>query len=478
MCVAIYLIFERYVPRLIAFLSVISFLSFPTYINDMPMLNRQELAMLFFALMLLALFNKKQKSKSNQLLFIIFGLSMVVSHYSTTYIAISLFLFVYLIFLLVRIVHVRFLSRTILGRAKPRLRFYSIAVLVIFTLFWNVQLTNTTAGLTRVISETYKNIGKTFTQDLKSGGIYYSLFSFSSLNKDELLQEYVDTSINEARQKYGGDELYDENITNLYEIKRIEDFRSPLSIYGKYLEAVGISPFKLNYYFRQITARLLQLFMIIGSFVILFRKTKYINNLDREYVILIFGSFITLLIFILLPVLSIEYGAQRLFQQALTVCSLSLVIGVISIFGRYATTLIVFLLFLSLSGFLPYMTGGYFPQLNLYNSGSDYDSYYTHELEVTSMDWLSNNYNNTYDIYTNSSVHAKLAATEGLFSLKGLLPSTIVRNSYIYLDYANVTKNIDYISYKGDLLIYNLPLDFFNQNKNLIYSNGETKIYR
>ena len=476
--VSIFLLFERYVSRTVAALSVFSFLSFPTFVNDMPMLNRQELAMLYFSLMLLSIFNKKQKAITNQILFVIFGFAMVTSHYSTTYIAIGLFLFVYITFLFVRIIHIKYFKRIIIGRSKPRLSFLAIAIIIAFTLFWNVQLTNTTAGLSRVITETYKNIGKSFSQDLKSGGIYYSLFSFKTLNKDELLNEYVRTAVNDARQKFSEEELYDENITNSYALRRVEDIKSAPSVYGKFLEKNGISPFYLNFYIRQITARSLQLFMIIGSFVILFGKSKYISKIDREYVILVFGSFIVLVFFIFLPVLSIEYGTQRLFQQALTACSLSLVIGFIYIFGRYLTTFIVFFVFLSLSGFFPYMTGGYFPQLNLYNNGAEYDSYYTHGTEVASMDWLSKNYNNGLDVYSNSSVHAKLAANEGIFTLKELLPSAITKNSYVYLDLTNTTKNIDYISYKGDLIIYDLPQDFFNTHKNLIYTNGKTKIYR
>ncbi len=71
--------------------------------EQMPALNRQEIAILFFALFLFALFENNFNSpiKKNFLL-IIFGFSMIVSHYSTAYVALLLFTFVYFIWLFFR----------------------------------------------------------------------------------------------------------------------------------------------------------------------------------------------------------------------------------------------------------------------------------------------------------------------------------------------------------------------------------------
>ena len=483
--VSLFLFYKRYVSKYLAFLSVFSFFSFPTFINDIPMLNRQEIAMFFFSLILLELFAKTPKPKIKKAVFYIFGLGMVTSHYSTTYIAISLFIFVYLghriikryLYKIKRITD-KFINGEIIKKGyKPRLSLGLILALVFITLFWNVQLTNTTAGLNRVIIETYKNIGKTFSQDLKSGAIFYSLFSWRQLDKRELLDDYVRVSAIEASQKYDS-QLYDESLYNNYKIELVDDKKKPATILGSWLIDKNISPNLLNFYLRQTVAKIIQLFILIGFTVILIKRSKLVKVYDPEYLLLILASLIMIVIFIFLPVLSLEYGAQRLFQQTLLVTSLPLVIGFFAVLGKRISIFIQIIIFLSLSGFIPYITGDFYPQLHLENKGSYFDSYLTHKSEIISINWLADNYNNNFDIYTNSPSHAKFAAVSGLFPLKGILPHVLTQKAYVYLDYTNVVKKEDSISHKGEILIYKYPIEFLELNKDLIYTNSKTIIFK
>jgi len=476
--VSLFLFFERYTSRFVALLSVFSFISFPTFINDMPMLNRQEIAMFFFSLVLLELFAKTPRSKVNRILFLIFGFSMVVSHYSTTYIAIALFVFVYVAIHVLKKNPLGIMKKLKIRPTKSRLSLGMILLLFALTLLWNVQLTNTTTGLTRVITETYKNLGKTFSQDLKSGGVLYSLFSWQSLDKEELLKDYVKTGIDEARLRTSRDRLYDEAIYSEYAINLVDDHRSPPRNIGQWLINYQIDPFGVNFYLRQVIAKIIQVFMIIGLIVILLRKSKFVKNLDFEYLVLVFASFVTLAIFIVLPVLSIEYGTQRLFQQTLMISSLPMVIGFFAFLGSRISVAVLVTIFLSLSGFIPYITGFYYPQLHLENDGVYYDSYLLHKSEAESMKWLSENYSTLYDIYSTSSSHSKLKSLTGLFSYKNVLPGVLTKEAYVYLDYTNVDKQEDIVSHKGDLFIYKYPIKFLDQNKDLIYSNAETIIYK
>jgi uncharacterized membrane protein len=56
-------------------------------------LARQEVAELFFVLLILVLVSKEMDQRIQSALFIVFGVSLVVSHYGLTYIVVS-FLFV------------------------------------------------------------------------------------------------------------------------------------------------------------------------------------------------------------------------------------------------------------------------------------------------------------------------------------------------------------------------------------------------
>ncbi len=92
--VCIYLFLKRFSNRILAFIAIFFFVSQPRFISEIPALVRQQFALLFFSLSLVVLFNKKVSIMLKRILFIIFGFSMIVSHYSTTYIALISFLFI------------------------------------------------------------------------------------------------------------------------------------------------------------------------------------------------------------------------------------------------------------------------------------------------------------------------------------------------------------------------------------------------
>jgi uncharacterized membrane protein len=104
----VFFILKPYTTPIVAFLSAFLFMSFPTFITDMTMLNRQEIGFIVFGLLLYIMLNSNQNgqfyTKVNvlpggisqmdtlplaalplsirRILFIIFALSVVVSHYS------------------------------------------------------------------------------------------------------------------------------------------------------------------------------------------------------------------------------------------------------------------------------------------------------------------------------------------------------------------------------------------------------------
>jgi hypothetical protein len=85
----------------------------------------------------------------------------------------------------------------------------------------------------------------------------------------------------------------------------------------------------------------------------------------------------------LLPNLSTDYGVLRAFQEALILIAPVLVAGsltVLSPLGRVwalrTAALVCIGIFVSTTGLLPQITGGYPAQLNLNNSGSYYNIYY------------------------------------------------------------------------------------------------------
>ena len=79
--VGLYQIFRRQLNDKVAFLSCFFFMSFAPFYTEMTTLARQEVAELFFVLLILLLVSKEMNQRIQSALFIVFGLSLVVSHY-------------------------------------------------------------------------------------------------------------------------------------------------------------------------------------------------------------------------------------------------------------------------------------------------------------------------------------------------------------------------------------------------------------
>ena len=201
------------------------------------------------------------------------------------------------------------------------------------------------------------------------------------------------------------------------------------------------------------------------------------------------GSFLVLIVVMILPFASIEYNLMRTYQQVLIILSLPAVLGGLVIFNLFkkeslkiSVVLIVLLLyFLFLSGFIPQITGGGDPSLQLNNLGGSYDELYVHEAEVKSSSWLFNNRANDELIYADKRASYKLwfFSNVGINKItENIFPSIIDKNSYVYSSYTNTIKKRAFISIKGEMISYNFPTEFLDQNKNKIYNNGESEIFK
>ena len=81
-----FLFSRRLVGRRPAIVAAVLTMAFPTFFNDMPYLVRQEVAFFFLALLLLAATEPDRAGARSRWLVLAFGLGVVLSHYSTTYV--------------------------------------------------------------------------------------------------------------------------------------------------------------------------------------------------------------------------------------------------------------------------------------------------------------------------------------------------------------------------------------------------------
>jgi uncharacterized membrane protein len=191
---------------------------------------------------------------------------------------------------------------------------------------------------------------------------------------------------------------------------------------------------------------------------------------------------------IVVPYASLDFSLDRAYLQVLTIISFSAVLGGLMMlkFLKKSTktffVLCIFILyFLFFSGFIPQMLGGYIPSAQLNNFGIDYDTFYTHDAEIKSGQWLYDNYQRGTSIYAD-----RYASKKSLLLFRfsedwikyDIFPQVIRKSSYIYLSNSNITEGSAFVYLRGAMMSYNLPLTFINQNKNLIYNNGYSEVFK
>jgi uncharacterized membrane protein len=479
----IYILVKRYTNVRISFLSAFFFASCPTFMHDMSMLNRQEISLLFFAMMILVLFNKTIDQKLKNIMFLIFGLSMVVSHYSTSYIALAIFILTYIISLFFKYNLIK--KNKFTNNKRFYLNRFVITGIFIFTFYWNSQLTRTSNGLTQLISDTWQNISKSFSQDLKSADVMYSIFNWEKIDKAKLFKEYVSEETKNIEIKNDPYTYFEKEIINKYKITYLEDPIKPLNRFGKILNRIYINSFVLNYILKQGMAKLVQLLLIIGFLYLLFKKTRFVRAIDPEYLILSFVSILFIGIFILLPMFSIEYGTLRFFQQTLIILSLPTIVGSLVLFGflkkyiaSFFSLCFFIIFFLSLSGFIPELTGNFYPLLNLNNQGIYYDAFYSHKSELIATSWFKKYFKDLYPVQSSLDADSKLLSFAGFGVLETILPISVEKDAYVFLDYSIVKNHTSLIYYKGNSYFYNYPINFLNDNKNIIYNNSQVQIFK
>jgi uncharacterized membrane protein len=445
--VAVYLFAKRLSGQRVALIAAFIFISFPPFLNDMAFLNRQEIAFLFFSLLLLANFTVMSR-RLKTVLTVAFLLGLILSHYSSGYVTLGILLFAWACY--------KLLTYRIQTKADflPILSLPIIASALLFTFLWNTQITATSPGLEKAI--------KTLTEGSsdQSSGISYSLFSGGKpLSAQTKLAEYA------------GDKSA--AVTYLPE-KNLPETRL-----GQAMDSI-VEPNTFNGFIRSSSAKFLQILLFIGAIIMFVRYRRKTLKQPTYYYALVVACIALLGCMILFPQLSADYSVTRLFQQTLVIIALPMVFALLWILSRvkkirYNVAALVFgLMFLHLSGFVPQLIGGYPPQMALNNDGIYHDIYYDHKGEVVSSRWLAARDDGQIiaaDPYAKMQFPNYPLQKERVFNpLK-----TDDRESYLFHDYANVQKGVYTSFIGGDVIQY--TYDDNHERRPLFYSNPVSKVY-
>jgi uncharacterized membrane protein len=354
------------------------FLLFPTFLNDMAMLNRQEIAFLFFGLIMLLMLLSVEYRRM-QILTILLLIGLTLSHYSSSYIMVGLMLAAWLVhFIVVRITKPRFVSENV--NIFPIMTLPIILFAGVFVFTWNDQITQTTKGLNSTISKTLAGINSDKKNDSQASDVGYGIFGQNFTTPQEVVNRFTAETTKEA-------------VT----LTAVEQPKLPVTSIGEVLGGRDVLG-TIHSAIRNGIAKLLQILIAVGCIVLWWRIKQRKHGRYDLYVLSLCGSSTLLLVALtVLPQLSVDYGVLRLFQQLLFILALPIIAALVwfsalitrNIHRAYVSVAsLLALIFLHTSGLIPQVTGEYAPQLALNNSGFYYDAYYTNDSERKAASWL------------------------------------------------------------------------------------------
>jgi uncharacterized membrane protein/glycosyltransferase involved in cell wall biosynthesis len=458
--VVMYLLGRRFADTRGAFLVGLLYVAQAQFIGTMPFIVRQELGLLFFSLIIYLLLEKGKMSRARAVLLGLLSIGMVVSHYSTTYIAIFMLVSTATILWALKIRGVR--QR--LPKFRPVLSALSVSVLALtlmgLSYAWYSGVNSSSSNVTKTISASWHAI---INLDITNG---YS----------------IDQNGQRTRLLLGGDR-------ETSKPEDVADYKSALGIKQAIQPASAETLPVKNHaatlaadHVRDVLAITFKLLLPISPFLLLVFKKTRTQVADISF--LSVGTVITFVAFMFLPILAQSYNIERVLQQALIILSLTglWALWVIVPAGKIkfntivtAAFVLVFFVFSPGTGLVNQLIGGTAPRMNMNSTGEEYAKYYFHDSEVQSARWLGEH-------CSGQAVWADRYATLRVTAYAGIpyddIRSDILtaKNGCIMLDEANTQKNLYYASYKTRPVRYTMPAGAFDAH-NLIYSNGASKVY-
>jgi uncharacterized membrane protein len=501
--VLVYAITRRYWSKSYAILATLYFISFPTFVNDMPFLNRQEMAFLFVCVAVLSITKIWWGPRRRRLIFLMAALGIELSHYSTMY--------VFLLTLVVawafqqamnyvrrrraayqenrrRSTHAAYLTRPPWVTIGRTIGIGSILAAAGIAIAWGGVATKT-SGNALVDAESSIS-GFILGGGGHSSDVAYSLFGGKTQSPQALLDEYRQVTL---QQRSTSPSIYlPASLVARYPTRATSPPTLPLTGIGHLLSDAGIPVPELNNAIRTAAANGEQLFVGVGLISLLALQSLR-KNISREVFCLCIGSVFVVGLLTVLPSLSVDYGVLRAFQEALILIAPVLVVGSVTVFRPLGKLLapriaaaVCITIFISTTGLLPQLTGGYPAQLNLNNSGAYYDLYYTHPQEVSAVNWLALQPNVASvlsngiqaESFTHRFAFTDPADVTGAEGILDIYPTLIHRSSWVILSYSDIHTGQAAAYYSGDILSYAYPFALLQAAKNLVYNNGGAEIYK
>lgn len=437
-----------------------------TFFQELPALARQEVAMLLFAALILAVLDRSQSLRTRWTFVCLLSLGMVVSHYSTAYMAIPL---------LAIAAALQWLASWI--RPVPRITgavLLACVVSVAGATVWYGSLTDSSSNVSQFVQAAQ---GQGIDLLPNQGGNLLTTYLQGESEQEMTPAQYQNyiSSFYKTNDKF---------ITPLpdasepqYALKSVADPTPPVT-WNMGAQALNL--------FDLLIQQLLNLLAGVGALVMVVFRRK-VSVIARQIGLLGLAGMAILLLVRISGTIAAEYNPQRAFLQALIV----LAICICWIFQRLgarwkqtrAAILIVCaasvgLFMVGSSGIAGAVLGGGTAS-NLANSYDDYQQFVMTAPEIAAAAWVNEKAPIGQLIYADHYAELRMNTVAGNRTgvFDAITPETLDQHAWVYADRTNVVDNIVH-SLTGTInATYAFPKSFLNSNFNVVYTNGTSEVF-
>jgi uncharacterized membrane protein len=465
--VAVFLLASRVLRPGFAYLATL-FLVVQSYLfEQLPEIARQEIGLLFFIFLLNAIIDQQLLRRQRTVLIAVFAVGLVLSHYSTAYLAIIV-LFGALVLELLR---GRVLSKFIAAFRDPQLPLGGIATAFAVTLVaagvWYGPVTHSAQNVSHFADE-LSNKGLDLLPGASGKGIVDAYLAGNVLTPISASQFQT-----LAQADYAKHRPYVHPLT-LPRVLHSATVKNPPIVSHPVFSALHSEQEILSLFANVVAA--------IGALLLWLRR-----GADRRArIIALFGvsTLIALVVVRFSGTAAEAYNQERAFLQAMVPLSVSLAwvlqwraargVGRV-LAAAFAAALMVF--FLTTSGLRGAFLGGE-RSFNLASSGENVDRFYITEPELAAADWLNAAAPKRDLIYADRYGALRILGATGRFNnvLTQITPATVDRHAWIYADTANFVRQLARGQEGNQYALYEWP-SFVSEHWNLLYSNSSAGVY-
>ena len=435
--------------------------------DQLPTVARQEIATVLFAALLAATLDARVQRRSQWALVALLGLAMAVSHYSTTYVAITL-------------IGLTLPLQWVLSwfREIPRVT-GAVAVAFIAALagafIWYGPVTNFNSGL----GPLFRTVG---TQGLD--------VLPNRAHGESLISAYLQA--NTAPPISAGQ--YAQLVHTSYALHK--PYITPLPDAGLRRYALrnaapptppvrwpaGNSALSAVYLILQQLANVLS---AIGALLIVLRRKS--SFIMWQVGLLALAAVMMLAVTKLSATLADFYNWERALLQALVVLAITLCWplqlldglrkrhhdGLLAVVAASFTVILIVA-----SGLAGVALGGG-TSVNLANSGEAFNRFYVTGPELAAAGWLGKAARPGQLVYADRYAQLRLFAMTGstLDLIGDVTPQTLNQHAWVYADRTNVLGHSAEVLFNNSAVMYVFPAGFLDSNYDLVYTNGSAEVF-